>query len=152
MFTKKRIQMTEGAPEKPTSAPRTRDASRPSLLYYKQDSNAQRKEDDRVPSEESDPSIVVRDGRADHMAKGWAEGQRRHSTHARETNAHDTSVKHPACIRARSCEAIGGNRNRAECASLQVGDILSILMRTGASPGHQASLRIYYQSRCEGKS
>ena len=30
---------------------------------------------------ESDPPIVVRDGRADHMAKGWAERQREHSTH-----------------------------------------------------------------------
>ncbi len=30
---------------------------------------------------QSDSPIVVRDGRADHMAKGWAEGQRRQSTH-----------------------------------------------------------------------
>lgn len=105
MFTKKRIQMTEGAPEKPTSAPRTRDASRPSLLYYKQDSNAQRKEDDRVPSEESDPSIVVRDGRADHMAKGWAEGQRRHSTHARGRNAPKQSVSRTLAALARKAKS-----------------------------------------------
>jgi len=30
---------------------------------------------------ESDPPIVVRDGRADRMAKGWAERQRKQSTH-----------------------------------------------------------------------
>ncbi len=30
---------------------------------------------------ESDSPIVVRDGRADHMAKGWAGRQREHSTH-----------------------------------------------------------------------
>ena len=32
--------------------------------------------------QESDPSIVVRDGRADHMAKGWAEWITEHSTQA----------------------------------------------------------------------
>jgi hypothetical protein len=41
----------------------------------------QLKEDRRDGAEESDPPIVVRDGRADHMAKGWAERQREHSTH-----------------------------------------------------------------------
>ena len=30
---------------------------------------------------ESDSPIVVRDGRTDHMAKGWAERQREQSTH-----------------------------------------------------------------------
>ena len=30
---------------------------------------------------ESDPSIVVRDGRTDHKAKGWAERQSEQSTH-----------------------------------------------------------------------
>ena len=41
----------------------------------------QLKGDRRDGAEESDPPIVVRDGRADHMAKGWAERQREHSTH-----------------------------------------------------------------------
>ena len=41
----------------------------------------QLKGDHRDGAEESDPPIVVRDGRAGHMAKGWAERQREHSTH-----------------------------------------------------------------------
>jgi hypothetical protein len=41
---------------------------------------------------ESDPPIVVRDGRTDYMAKGWAEGQGKQSTHARERNTPDQSV------------------------------------------------------------
>lgn len=44
----------------------------------------QRQEDATGARRESDPPIVVRDGRADHMAKGRAEGQRGQSTHARE--------------------------------------------------------------------
>ena len=41
---------------------------------------------------ESDSPIVVRDGRTDHMAKGWAEGQSKQSTHARERNTPKQSV------------------------------------------------------------
>lgn len=41
---------------------------------------------------DSDPPIVVRDGSADHMAKGRAERQSRQSTHARERNTPDQSV------------------------------------------------------------
>jgi hypothetical protein len=41
---------------------------------------------------ESDSPIVVRDGRADHTAKGRAERQRGHSTHARERIIPNTSV------------------------------------------------------------
>ncbi len=40
----------------------------------------QLKEGRAASSEESDPSIVVRGGRTDHTAKGWAEGQREHRT------------------------------------------------------------------------
>jgi len=41
---------------------------------------------------ESDPPIVVRDGSADHKAKGRAEEQRRHSTHAGAWKASPQSV------------------------------------------------------------
>ena len=85
--------MTEGAPEKPTSAPRTREASARSLLFYEQEGpNDQLKEDVRVNGEESDLPIVVGDGRTDHMAKGQAEGHRHHSTHASGRNAPKQSV------------------------------------------------------------
>ena len=42
--------------------------------------------------EESDPSIVVRDGKTDHMAKEWAGLQRDDSTHAREGKVPTKSV------------------------------------------------------------
>ena len=42
---------------------------------------AQRTEDAIWTFRESDPPIVVRDGNAGHMAKGWAGRQRRQSTH-----------------------------------------------------------------------
>ena len=44
---------------------------------------------------ESDPPIVVRDGRTDHMAKGRAEGQRGQSTHARDTNTPNKACHAP---------------------------------------------------------
>ena len=42
--------------------------------------------------EESDPSIVVRDGKTDHTAKGWAVIHRGQSTHARERKVPSKSV------------------------------------------------------------
>ena len=42
--------------------------------------------------EESDSAIVVRDGRTDHKAKGWAERNRSQSTHATGRNAPVKSV------------------------------------------------------------
>jgi len=44
----------------------------------------QQHEDVVAACRESDPPIVVGDGRTDHMAKGRAEGQSGQSTHARE--------------------------------------------------------------------
>ncbi|MCH7229224.1 hypothetical protein, partial [Haloferula sp. A504] len=46
----------------------------------------QPQEDDVKGSRESDPSIVVRDDKADHMAKERADGQRGQSTHVGGTN------------------------------------------------------------------
>lgn len=50
----------------------------------------QRKEEVDGGDRESDPPIVVGDGRADHMAKERADGHRGHSTHARKRT---TSIK-----------------------------------------------------------
>ena len=63
-----------------TGAPRTREALSPFLppgqaVCFQLEEVADGRE------EESDPPIVVRDGRTDHMAKGWAERQREQSTH-----------------------------------------------------------------------
>ena len=63
-----------------TGAPRTREA----LLPFPASGQAVCIQLEEVASrcgKESDPPIVVRDGRADHMAKEWAERQREHSTH-----------------------------------------------------------------------
>ena len=73
-----------------TGAPRTREALLPSLPFG-QAVCIQLEEVAVGSGKESDPLIVVRDGRADHtpsqsfgsagMAKGWAERQSEHSTH-----------------------------------------------------------------------
>ena len=64
-------------------SPRTREVSAPSQggVGPLWDNPCQPQEGRIESAEESDPPIVVRDGRADHMAKGWAEGQRKQSTH-----------------------------------------------------------------------
>ena len=84
--------MNEATPEKSTSTPRTREPSPPLLLGSQQDISVQRKEDVGVRGEVSDPPIVVRDGRADHTAKGRAGGQRGQSTQAGGTNGLRQSV------------------------------------------------------------
>ena len=53
-------------------------------IYLLKACDDQRKEDGVGLLRESDPPIVVGDGRADHKAKGRAEGQGGQSTHARE--------------------------------------------------------------------
>ena len=63
-----------------TGAPRTREALSPPLPAG-QVASYQLKEGAGGREKESDPPIVVRDGKADHMAKEWAERQREHSTH-----------------------------------------------------------------------
>jgi hypothetical protein len=67
-------------PRGATGAPRTREASPPPPPQRRVACN-QPKGGAGGSGEESDPPVVVRDGRADHMAKGWAERQREHSTH-----------------------------------------------------------------------
>jgi hypothetical protein len=68
----------------------------------------QRNEEALGGDRESDSPIVVRDGRADHTAKGRAEGQRGHSTHARETIIPITSVS-----RTLSASGVGGPQGSA---------------------------------------
>ena len=63
-----------------TGAPQTREALSPHLPTG-QAACHQLEEVAGGSGKESDPPIVVRDGRADHMAKGWAGRQREHSTH-----------------------------------------------------------------------
>lgn len=76
--------------------PRTRETSSPLLLgsayASKQDVRPQLKEETNEGVEESDPPIVVRDGRTDYMAKERAEGQRSQSTHAGGKNVPRQSV------------------------------------------------------------
>ena len=84
--------MSGTAPEKPNPTPRTREASPPLLLGNQQGTDDQLTEGVSVRGEESDPPIVVRDGRTDHTAKGRAVGQSGHCTHARGTNAPTQSV------------------------------------------------------------
>ncbi len=64
-----------------TGAPRTREASPPYLPDIRQGIDDQLTGGANVYGEESDPPIVVRDGKTDYMAKEWAERQRKQSTH-----------------------------------------------------------------------
>ncbi len=61
--------MNEELPEKKTSTPRTREASAVFLLGNRQAVSNQLKEDADGVVEESDPPIVVRDGRADYTRR-----------------------------------------------------------------------------------
>jgi len=64
---------------------------------YAVDGPVQRKEDRTVPVRESDPPIVVGDGRAGHKAKGRAREQRKQSTHHGTRILPANGVKLPAC-------------------------------------------------------
>jgi RNA-directed DNA polymerase len=94
--------MNEELPEETTSSPRTREASAPYLLGNRQGASDQLEEDTGGRAEESDPPILLGDGRADHtpshcfggagMGKERAEGQRGQSTDVRGRNAPRRSV------------------------------------------------------------
>ncbi len=66
----------------------------PSLtgLYPDRDNCYQLKEGAVAGMEESDSLIVVRDGKADHVAKEWTDIHRNQSTHARERNVPKRSM------------------------------------------------------------
>ncbi len=80
--------MKETSPENESLSPRTRETSpnSPTRRRPSRGEPDQLKEDRFVLGEESDPPIVVRDGKTDHTAKRWADRQRGHSTHARDCN------------------------------------------------------------------
>ena len=95
MVEKKRTD--EGKPpESGDHSPRTREASGPLLLggayASKQDVRPQLTEEPNESPEESDPPIVVRDGKTDYMAKERADVQRSQSTDARGKNVPTRSV------------------------------------------------------------
>ena len=102
-------KMKATSPRKESSSPRTREGSILSLsrIILLGDGFDQLTEDRVEGVEQSDPSIVVRDGKTDHKtvqgigapvgAKGRAGGQIEHSTHRAERTSAINGVKHPAC-------------------------------------------------------
>src|SRR5690606_25584941 len=62
---------------------------------------------------ESDPPVVVGDGSTDRMAKGWADGQRGQSHHARERNAPERSVSRSLSALGAKARAAPGHRFRS---------------------------------------
>ena len=93
----KKLTNERKQPENGDPSPRTREASRPFRLlgnaYVSEpEVSPQLTEEINESLEESDPPIVVRDGKTDHMAKGRADGQRNQSTDARGKNVPTKSV------------------------------------------------------------
>lgn len=84
--------MNPTEPDNSNRAPRTREASPPSLRGDAWDIRDQLKEDANEGREDSDPPIVVRDGRTDHTAKGRAGSQCAQSTDARGRNVPKQSI------------------------------------------------------------
>jgi len=86
--------MKETSPDNESLSPRTREASVRSWdqRELSQGVPDQLKEDRSAEIEESDPPIVVSDGKADHMAKGRAGKHRGQSTHAKGRNVPKRSM------------------------------------------------------------
>ncbi|MFT5408711.1 MAG: RNA-directed DNA polymerase [Verrucomicrobiales bacterium] len=102
--------MSGTEPNNPNPTPRTRETSPPLLLGNQRGVDGQLTEGVNVCSEESDPPIVVRDGKTDHTAKGWAVSQRGQSTDARERNAPMRSVS--STLSALTRKAGGDKKHR----------------------------------------
>lgn len=100
-------------PDNSNRAPRTREASTPSLRSSGRDIRDQLKEGTDAGVEDSDPPIVVRDGRTDHMAKGRAGSQCGQSTDARERNAPIQSISSTLTALNRKAEKERGRRFRS---------------------------------------
>ena len=96
--------MSGTTPEMSNPTPRTRETSPPLLLGNQRGVDDQLTEGVNACSEESDPPILLRDGRTDHMGKRRAVSQSGHSTHARETNAPMRSVSSTLSALARKAE------------------------------------------------
>lgn len=100
---------------------------------------------------ESDPPIVVRDGSADHMARGRADGQRGQSTHAGGTNTLQSGV-------SRSLSALGvkarkdpGHRFRALSRLLDRGMLRESFdaLKRKAAPGIDGVTHAAYAEELE---
>jgi RNA-directed DNA polymerase len=127
------------SPEKESRSPRTRETSAPSLtgLIRDGDNRYQLTEGAVEGVEESDPPIVVRDGKTDHTAKEWTDKHRNQSTHARERNAP---------IQSMSSTLIALNRKAQESPEHRFRDLYGLLdlqalygsfaqLRKDAAPG-----------------
>jgi len=90
----------------PASAP-------PEAIWLQRINGFQRKEGAAQGDRESDPPIVVRDGRTGHTAKGRADGQSGQSNHARERNAPERSVSRSLSALGVKARASPGHRFRS---------------------------------------
>jgi len=129
--------MSGTAPEKPNPTPRTRETSPPRLLGNQQGVDDQLTGGVSACGEESDPPIVVRDGRTDHMAKGRAVGQSGHSTHARGRNAPTQSVSSTLSALARKAEGDKKHRFRSLYRLIDLQMLYESFrgLKRGAAPG-----------------
>ncbi len=116
------------------------------------DGPVQRKEDRTVPVRESDPPIVVGDGRAVHKAKGRADGQRGQSTHARERNTPARSVSSTLSALGAKARRNPGHRFRGLARLLDrqmLGEAFASL-RKGAAAGTDGVRHAEYAENLEG--
>ena len=105
-------EMKETSPEKESFSPRTWEGftSSPGRIFLEGDNSDQLKEDRAEEAKQSDPSIVVRDGRADHKAKGRAGKHCSQSTHVRGTNALKQNVS--SSLAALNWKAVAASKHR----------------------------------------
>lgn len=106
-------------------------------IYLQRANDFQRNEGSAISSQESDPLIVVRDGKADHMAKGRAEKQRGQSTHARDTNPPSSCVSRTLSALGAKAQREPGHRFRSLSRLLDqqmLGEAFACLKRK-AAPG-----------------
>ena len=156
MVEKKRTN-ERATPENAARSPRTREASRPRLLgnaYYSADQKAvspQLTEETNESPEESDPPIVVRDGRTDHMAKERAVGHRRQSTHAGGKDVPRRSVS--STLTALNQKAIKAPNHRFEDLYRHI-DLQMLYtsfrsLKKNAAPGMDGVTYADYESKLE---
>ena len=102
--------MSGTTPEESNPTPRTRETSPPLLLGNQQGADDQLTGGVNACGEESDPPILLRDGRTDHMGKRRAVSQSGQSTHARGRDAPTRSVSSTLSALARKAESDKGHR------------------------------------------
>jgi len=106
-------------------------------VYLLRDPCDRHQGDAEVRSRESDPPIVVRDGRTDHTAKGRAERQSGQSTHARERNTPKESVSRTLSALKAKAQENPKHRFRALARLLDHRMLREAfgMLRRGAAPG-----------------